>query len=79
MCLSLYANEGCESKTKDFVYNTCTHVNFRSCFSGKKVCIIHTGKYGSSFLAIFSIQFVIIDCRLVLEMTLLESLPYTCA
>ena len=37
--LFTYANEGCESKTKDSVYNT--HLNFRSFFSGKKVRIIH--------------------------------------
>ena len=39
MYLFTYANEGRKPKTKDFVYNT--HLNFRSFFSGKKVCIIH--------------------------------------
>ena len=34
--LFTYANDGCESKTKDSVYNT--HLNFRSFFSGKNVC-----------------------------------------
>ena len=41
-CICLHANEGRKSKTKDSMYNT--HLNFQSCFSGKKVRIIH-GKY----------------------------------
>ena len=32
-CIYLQTNEGCESKTKDSVYNT--HLNFLSFFSGK--------------------------------------------
>ena len=39
MRLCFYANEGRVSKTMDSVYNT--HLNFRSCFIGKKVRIIH--------------------------------------
>ena len=37
--ICLHANEGCESKTKDSVYNA--HHNFQTFFSGKKVRIIH--------------------------------------
>ena len=44
MRLCFYANEGHVSKTMDSVYNT--HLNFRSCFSGKK-CVLYTGKYGN--------------------------------
>ena len=39
MCLCLCANEGREETTKDSVCNA--HLNFRSCFSRKKVSIIH--------------------------------------
>ena len=39
LCICLHANKGCESKTKDSVYNT--HLNFQSFFSRKKVHIIH--------------------------------------
>ena len=39
-CISLHANEGRKSKTKDYsVYNA--HLNFGIFFSGKKVCITH--------------------------------------
>ena len=44
MPLCFYANEGRVCKTMDSVYNT--HLNFRSCFSGKK-CVLYTGKYGN--------------------------------
>ena len=44
MRLCFCANEGHVSKTMDSVYNT--HLNFRSCFSGKK-CVLYTGKYGN--------------------------------
>ena len=39
LCICLHANEGRESKTKDFMYNA--HLNFRSFFSWKKVRIRH--------------------------------------
>ena len=40
-----HADEGCESKTKDSVYNT--HLNFQSFFSEKK-CALYTVKYGNA-------------------------------
>ena len=44
MRLCFYANEGRVSKTMDSMYNT--HLNFHSCFSGKK-CVLYMGKYSS--------------------------------
>ena len=41
-CISLHADEGRESQTKDFMYNT----HLTELFAEEKKCALYTGEYG---------------------------------